>query len=156
MSLKDALERKQRRSVVVPVQTSDPNATMQELQGVAAAIGVARGNGEAEVVASLNERLTQLQAEYETHFASVRMQSLPANEWESATALYQDEAGRFDWATGLPVLLAESCVDPDLRDAAWWKDQLAKDSWSDGDIKALQAAVLHLNTTAMDALIPKD
>lgn len=156
MSLWDDLERKHRRVVVVPVQISDPSTTMRQMQEVAAAVGLARENGELDTVTSLNARLVELQADYERHFTKVRLQSLPAPQWEAATTLYQDEAGRMDWSMALAPLLAESCVDPDLKDAERWEKMLAGDSWSDGDVKAFQAALLHLNVTAMDALIPKD
>jgi hypothetical protein len=60
-----------------------------------------------------------------------------------------------NWAEALAPLLAESCVDPDLRDAQWWAQQLARPEWSEGDTNALQMALLRLNVDAADPQVPK-
>lgn len=151
MSLRAALEAKQRRRAVVPVQTSDPSAVLREIQSISVALGVADEDAKGTLRSQLEDAQTRLAG----HYADVRLAAMPAGQWEAAVTLYGLVDGRVP-PDALAALVAESCVDEDLRDADWWADQLRKDSWSDGDLKALTAALLHLNVIAPDARLPKD
>ena len=164
MSLRDRLEAKQRRRLVVPIQVSDPTADYRDLAGVAHARELAkeRGAGEEEL-AGLQTQMDELAEKVKGHWVAVELQSLSAAEWEIAASNWQtievNEDGPMavmDWAEALAPLLAESCTDPGLKDAGWWAEQLAQEHWSEGDIEALRAAVLRLNVDAAGSQAPKD
>jgi hypothetical protein len=152
MSLREALEAKQRRRAVVPVQITDTSDVLQEMQAVLVALSTAKDEG---VIRQLRLQLEETQQRHRGHFADVKLQSLPPAEWEDAVTLYGLDDGRVPVAA-LAVLVSASCVDDELRDPDWWTEQLAKPAWSDGDLKSLQAALLHLNVSAPDPLVPKD
>jgi hypothetical protein len=151
VSLRAALEAKQRRRAIVPVQVADPSPVLQEIQSIAVALSVA-DEGARE---TLRAQLEDAQARLAQHYADVHLAAMPSGQWEAAVTLYGLVDGRVPMEA-LAALVAESCVDEELRDAEWWTEQLNKDSWSDGDIKSLEATLLHLNVIAPDARLPKD
>lgn len=162
-SLREQLEQKQRRRAVVPVLVSDPNADVAALNGVAVAMQSAREAGDTDTVTSLLAEIEEQTAKVQAHWAQVELQSLPPAEWEAAVGAWQTielqddgPTAVMNWGEGLPALLAVSCIDPDLQEAGWWKEQLASERWSEGDVDALKRAVLTLNIDAAEPRAPKD
>lgn len=164
MSLRDQLAGKVRRRVSVPILVSDFTGDMQELNGAVVALEAARGRqAPEEEMEPLRSLVEELSEKVRSHWAPLELQALHAAEWEIAASNWQTieinddgPVSVMDWTVALPPLLAESCVDPDLRDAEWWAEQLAKPHWSEGDLDALRAAILTLNIDAAGAQAPKD
>ena len=164
MSLRDRLEGKARRRLSVPVQISDPTEDFRDLNGAAVALEAARTrSAPEEELAPLRALVEELSEKVKQHWAPLELQALHAAEWEIAASNWQkievNEDGPvsvMDWTAALPPLLAESCVDPDLKDAEWWAEQLAKPHWTEGDLDALRAAILQLNIDAAGAQAPKE
>ncbi len=162
MSLREQLERKQRRRVVVPVLISDPSQDVATLNGVMVAMNAVH-EGDSDAAQSLKSEVDDLTERIRSHWVDVELQSLPPAEWEAAIGAWQTielqddgPTAVMNWAEGLPALLAVSCTDPDLRDADWWREQLASERWSEGDVDALKRAVLTLNIDAAEPRAPKD
>lgn len=165
MSLREQLERKQRRRAIVPVLVSDHSADVATLNGIMVALNLARSEDkvDADVVALLQSQVDEQTLQVESHWAQVELQSLPPAEWELAVGAWQTIEMQDDgptavmnWTEGLPALLAVSCTDPDLQDAEWWQEQLGSERWSEGDVDALKRAVLALNIDAAEPRAPKD
>lgn len=154
MSLRERIESKRIRRATVPVLISDPSADAQILQGVVAALAGAQQEGREDEATVLAVELERAQAAVSAHWEDVELQALGAVEWNAAAHEYEGEEG-LDWDRALPVLLAESCTDPDAQDAEWWAKQLARPEWSQGDIASLKVALLRLNVDAAPAYIPK-
>lgn len=162
-SLRDQLERKQRRRAVVPVLLSDHSADVADLNGITVALNAAREAGDTPTAEALQPQLDEAAERVKSHWAQVELQSLPPAEWEAAVGAWQTIELRddgptavMDWDAGLPALLALSCTDEGLQDADWWKDQLSSERWSEGDIDALKRAVLTINIDAAEPRAPKD
>lgn len=158
-SLRERLEAKERRRLVQPIQVSDSSEDQQSWLGVTAALQVAQQKHDDERDdAAIKNLQAQLDAAWErvrSHYVDVVLQSMPRADWNAAMHEWQGD-DTIDWAEALAPLLAASCVDEELRDEQWWKEQLARDSWAEGDTDSLKAALLHLNTDALDARYPKD
>lgn len=156
MTLREKLAAKQRRRLVVPVQITDPAEDYNTLRGTVAARAVARAREDNQPgeVEGLDSAVDAALAAVKAHFADVELQSMPADDWEAAMARWSGD-GAIDWPAALASLLAESCVDDDLRDEAWWEELLSGDAWSDGDRDQLKSAILRLNVTAADPTVPK-
>lgn len=157
-SLRDRLEAKQRRRRIVPIQVSDPSQDQAAWVGVAAALEAERRKDEPDpkMLANLQNQLDAAEARTHDHYVDVELQALPAADWETAQAEWVDDDGDMVWAVALAPLLEASCVDEDLRDAGWWREQMARDSWSEGDTHALRGALLELNVYAVESRAPKD
>lgn len=157
MSLREQLEGKHRRRLVVPVQITDPTADQRALGGAVQALRMAesrepRQPGEVEAATAAVEAAS---AAVLGHYAQVEMHSLPRPDWEAAMAQWTGEDG-VDWAQALAPVLAVSCVAEELRDEQWWARMLNSPEWTDGDHDQLKRAVLMLNVTHADPLVPKD
>lgn len=162
MSLKERLEAKQRRRINVPVLISDPAQDQADGMALATALQAALGRDDAPAADRLREQIKEQAEKIAANWAVVELQSMPRDQWRAATATWQTvettEDGPqvvTDWAQALAPLLAESCVDPELRDETWWAGQLARPEWSEGDSNALQLALLQLNVDAVDPQVPK-
>jgi len=157
MSLREQLEAKQRRRLVVPVQITDPAADERTLGGAVQALRLAesRDPRQAGEVEACTAAVTEGSAAVLAHYAQVELQSLPASDWEAAMARWTGEDG-VDWDHALAPLLAVSCVDESVRDEAFWAGLLVTPSWTDGDRDQLKRALLVLNVSAPDPLVPKD
>jgi hypothetical protein len=162
MSLRSRLEEKTRRRLIVPILVSDPSEDQAQMQTLHAAFQAATGAQNAEAAKGYGAELEKVAARVRSHWADVELQAMPRDEWRAATSAWQTvettEDGPqvvTDWALALAPLLAESCVDEDLRDANWWAGQLARPEWSEGDTNALQLALLRLNVDAADPQVPK-
>lgn len=162
MGLRATLEAKRRRTLAVPILVSDPAQDRETLVGISAALALARERAQrdeadeaaAGVAAQIEAQYDDAVAKLRSNWADVALQSLPRGDWEAAQAAYQG-SDTLDWDAALPALLAVSCVDRELQDEAWWREQLAKPEWSEGDINALRIAVLQLNVEAAEPHTPK-
>lgn len=155
MSLRDRIAAKERRRAEVPIQITDPTQDHEAWVAVASALELARqreDNG-AEIErlqAQLDEANERLRANWE----SVTLLAMPPGDWEAAMHQWQGE-DEVNWGEALAPLLAESCEDPELRDAQWWQEQLSRPEWSDGDIATLRMALLQLNVSVLEPRAPK-
>lgn len=160
MSLREQLEQKQRRRLVVPVQITNPAQDQQTWMGVTAALQLEQNKPDEErsdaAVANLQQQMEDAWERTRSHYVDVEMQSMPRADWNAAMSAWQSEEDGIDWAEALAPLLATSVVDESLQDADWWRDQLSRDSWSEGDTNALRLTVLALNVEGMDPRLPKD
>lgn len=161
-SLRARLEEKTRRRLTVPVRVSDPSEDQSHAQTLYTALQAATGAEDADAAKKLEAELEEVAARIRSHWVDVEMQAMPRDEWRAATSAWQTVETTEDgtqvvtnWAEALAPLLAESCVDPELQDAQWWAQQLARPEWSEGDTNALQLALLRLNVDAVDPQVPK-
>lgn len=163
MNLRERLEAKTRRRLQVPVLVSDPSQDQADLSTLLTALRAAQGRDDADAAAVLTVQVTEQAEKVQEHWAMVELQALPRDEWRAVNRVWQTVETTEDgpqvvtnWAEALAPLVAESCVDPDLRDEDWWAEQLAKPGWSEGDTNALQLALLRLNIESVDPQVPKD
>ena len=153
--LRERLAAKARRRLVVPILVSDPSTDQYTLNGAMVALQLAQSREEAQPgeVENLTQAVQEAADAVKGHYVDVHLQALTAADWEAAMAKWTGDT--VDWAAALPPLLAESCVDEELRDEQWWSERLGDDSWSEGDIDALRRALLLLNVSAADPSVPK-
>lgn len=155
MSLRERLEAKQRRRLTVPILVSDPSSDQHVLNGATVALQVAQGReepqpDEIEILRAAQEEAADA---VQSHFAQVELQAMSDPDWEAAMAAWSGD--EIDWAKALAPLLAQSCVAEELQDEQWWSERLADPAWSRGDLDALKAALLRLNVTAANPIVPK-
>lgn len=155
MSLRERLEAKQRRRLTVPILVSDPSVDQHVLNGatVAFQLAQAREAPEPDEIEALRQAQEEASAAVQAHFVEVELQAMSGSDWEAAMAAWSGD--EVDWSAALAPLLAQSCVDEDLRDEQWWSDCLAGEAWSEGDLDALKMALLRLNVTAASPIVPK-
>lgn len=155
MSLRERLEAKQRRRLTVPILVSDPSADQHVLNGAMVALQVAQAREEpqADEIEILGKAQEEAAAAVQSHFADVELQAMSGNDWEAAMAAWSGE--EIDWPKALAPLLAQSCVDAELQDEQWWAERLADPAWSEGDRDTLKMALLRLNVTAANPIVPK-
>jgi hypothetical protein len=155
VSLRERLEAKQRRRLTVPVLVSDPSADQHVLNGAAVALQVAQARDEPEEgeIETLRKAQEDAIAAVQANFVEVEVQAMSSTDWEAAMAAWSGD--EVDWSAALAPLLAQSCVDEELRDEQWWGDCLAGPAWSEGDLDALKMALLRLNVTAASPTVPK-
>jgi hypothetical protein len=160
VTLKDLIAAKQRRTARLPILVGDPRAAAVEVETFRTALRIhqeqAKGRADAghqpdEADRAEEERLRQALKDANDRAAAtvveVEVQALPADEWDAIFGpIEPDENGELDITDLHAALLAASCVDPDLRDEAWWKEQLARDDiWSKGDRMTITNVLLQLN-----------
>ena len=159
MGLRDLIEGKQRRTAKVPILIGNPSAAAGEVATfqVALAAHLAEIDGKKRAgkkpTKADQDREKQLRADLEESMqrqaalvVDVEVQSLPEDEWEAALATLPEEArDSYELNDILAVLLAASCVDPELQDAGWWTEQLKRPTWTDGDKSAISRTLLELN-----------
>lgn len=157
--LRERLEAKDRRKLTQPIQVSDSTEDQQTWMGVAAALQLAQSKPDEErddaAITNLLKQLDDAHTRVRSHYVDITLQSMPRDDWNAAMHEWDDEDS-IRWPEALAPLLAASCVDEELQDEEWWKEQLARDTWSEGDTSALKAALLRLNVDALDARYPKD
>lgn len=157
MSARERLAAKQRRRLVVPIQITDPTEDYNILRGTMAALQAAEARGEDTQpgeVEGLATTAADALASVKAHYCDVALQAMEATLWEQAMARWSG-GDSIDWPAALSPLLAASCVDPDLQDEAWWHEVLGQPAWSEGDRDQLKSALLRLNVTAADPIVPK-
>jgi hypothetical protein len=122
-----------------------------------AALAQARGRDPVDEVevADLARQVAEAETAVESHSELVELQALPDAEWEAGQTECLDGDGDVDWSRALPLLLAASCVDEDLKDADWWAETLTGEAWTAGDRDMLKMTLLRLNVFAPDPRLPK-
>jgi hypothetical protein len=164
-SLREQIEAKQRRTSRLSILVGDAEAAQVEVQTFRAALQVhqeqikgksdaARAKGETyeptEEETAQQERLRADLADAVSRangtVAVVELQALEPDDWDALFGPVEPgEDGDYDLADIHAAALAASCTDPDLRDEAWWKEQLSRPIWSKGDRAAISAKLLELN-----------
>lgn len=156
-SLRERIEAKARRTAKLPILLGDVTAAtaavteaLRQLQNHQAA----KPEGPDEAYEAEDKRLRdaveQAVREQQELVVYVDLQALPADEWEAVFGpIEPDENGEISLDEVRAALLAASCVDEDLRDEAWWEEQLARPEWSKGDKLAINNTLLDLNHSAM-------
>lgn len=124
MSLRDRLAAKQRRHVSVPVQVSDPTDDVQRVAAARALLLAAQADpARADELPDLERAEAQAAAALAAHVVVVKFAQLPDDDFEALVAAHTGNDG-INQVTLLPALAAACAVDEDLRDEAWWAEQL--------------------------------
>lgn len=159
-SLRERIEAKERRKATFPMQVGDAAAAQAQVQMARAALDVhqkqVKGRRdeqggqptepEAKRTIVLRGVLKEAKDRLAATVADIELLSLPDDVWDRVLGgAPEDEAGDIDLDDVRAELLAESCVDPDLQDAAWWEQQMARPEFSKGDKIALNNTLLALN-----------
>src|SRR3546814_1674833 len=71
--------------------------------------------------------------------------SVEPDEFEKLLAEHTDADGELDVETFRPILAAACATDPELKDPAWWAEQMASAKWALGEREALYVACWRLN-----------
>lgn len=162
MGLRDLIEAKQRRTATHPILVGNPSAAAAEIKQLTGELmehmrslaakkkaGKKPTKADTDREAKITAALEAAQARRAEMTVDIELQSLPEDEWEAAIADLPEEArDSYDLSAILSVLTAASCTDPELQDADWWAEQLAKPTWTDGDKSSLSSTLLSLNVFA--------
>lgn len=164
-SLRDRIEQKARRTAAFPLQLGDVAAAAAEAalhrgvldayqQSVKARIaehGGQQTDAEQKRILQLQGALREAKAREVDCVVLVELQSLPDDEWDAILgAAPEDEDGSINLDGVRAELLAASCTDESLRDAAWWQAQLDDPKFSKGDKLAINNTLLRLNLNTPD------
>ena len=157
-TLRERLAAKKRRSIVVPIQLEHADEREQELL-VQWAEAVAReAKGEVELADSpADALLEQINEARDGRHVDVRFTAMDGEVWEKVVAEHPSPEGEdagMDWLAALPVVAAVCCDDESMQDDDPWAELLAV--MSHGERLTLWNALLHLNTDAPAAHVPKD
>jgi type IV secretory pathway VirJ component len=152
-SLRQLIESKARRTASLPILVGDAEGAamavavaVQALQEHLAAAGDDPGDEQRAAEQTLRDGVKQALAAQRETVIEVRLQALPDDEWDAIFGdIEPDEDGEISLDDFRAVLLAASCVDEELRDAAWWESQLARPEWTKGDKLAINNLLLGLN-----------
>ena len=154
-SLRERLAAKAARRVTHPIATREPLVEYEAFQRATVALSMHPPKGDdghdpKELGKLVKERNAARDA-YQEIFVDVTFEALPANVYETLLESYidpdsDDDELVSDWTVLLPELVAASCVDEDLRDVDWWREQLGKPAWSAGDLLDLRVLLVRLNT----------
>jgi hypothetical protein len=159
VSLRAQLEAKARRRIVVPIPITDPgDEARRRAEQAQATLTIARTAGvDGDRLHELELAATAAAALLAEHTVPVELLALPAADWEALrnAHLPADEREDLDWTALLPAALAACAADESLQDEDWWRERLADDAWSDGDLLALRRAVINVNQWAPQAYLPK-
>lgn len=160
-SLRSLIEAKSRRTATFPLAVGNVVVAAAEVSRAQAALDEhlsherepAESTEEAlrfeERTSELREALATAEEAAASTVVLIEVQALPSDEWEELFGpLVPDESGEVPLDSCRAEMLAASCVDPDLQDAAWWREQLARPSWSKGDKVAADWLLVNLNNTS--------
>ena len=160
-SLRTRLESKRRRRVVFPVQITDPSEALEELAAARRRLTLLeftdRPEDDDEMVAA-RAAVDEAQAAHDEHYAHVEFQSIPSADLEALMAAHRkpDNPEETDYEAIAAPLAAASAIDEDLRDEAWWAEQLARHEWTLGEKGKLASALIDINYRSPDPAVPKD
>jgi alkylation response protein AidB-like acyl-CoA dehydrogenase len=164
VSLRDRIAAKTRRTATLPLAVGDVAgaaaavATLQAALDVhMAAVRERVAGGEEEADAD-RQRATELRAQLASArsrqvdtVALVELLALTSDQWEAVVSTARrDEDGDIDLEDVLGELLAASCTDADLQDAAWWTEQLHRPEYTRGDRLAIVNSLIALNLHTPD------
>lgn len=169
MSLRDRIEAKAARTVLLPLQVGDSAGAAAEVTTIREALGihnqllaqrVAEGGEETEEdrtrAESLREQLNAARQREAETVVMVELQALAPDVWDQILERLPEGEDGVDLTEVRAALLAESCVDPDLRDEEWWAEQLARPVYSKGDLLSINTMLLRLNLNVPDGRQGKD
>lgn len=150
-SLRERLAAKAARRVTHPIATREPLAEYEAFQAATVALSLHPQDGDAKQLANLVKARNKARDAYAAIFVEVEFEALPADVYEQLLESHidpesDDDELVGDWPELLPELVAASCVDEDLRDVDWWREQLGKPAWSAGDLLDLRILLIRLNT----------
>lgn len=164
-SLRNRIEAKARRTATFPLQVGDTAAAAAEVAVCRAALelyqeqvkgridahGGPQTDEEQKRTLVLRGQLKEARDREAETVALVEIQALPDDEWDAILGeAPEDEAGDIDLNDVRALLLAASCTDPELQDATWWEQQLARPEYSKGDKLAITNTLLRLNLNTPD------
>lgn len=163
-SLRSRIEAKARRRVVYPVQVTDPTAAAAALAEAERLVALYTATTASDGASDEDrERLAKAEAlrdaartQHAEHYVEVTFQALSPADFEALAAGYRDDEGDLDTANLGAPLAAACAVDEDLRDEAWWAEQLAGGAWNTAEVSVLTTTLLQLNYSSPSALVPKD
>lgn len=153
MGLRERLEGKAPRTVVVQIPVGDPPEDLRRRvnadvdQAVTAQFSVSLKDSPispdlAEQVVETARASVEELAEF---YVPVELRAMPAPEWDALQTRHTTNGDDVDEDAWLPDVLAASCTDPDLQDAEWWARQLKGEGWTVGELLHLRATVVKLN-----------
>lgn len=164
MSLRARIEAKERRTAAFPLQVGDVAAAAAAVQTHRAALdahlavlrqrteaGTPAGEADHERTEQLRQQLADAKARQTDTVVLIELQALEPDVWDAVFGdAPQDDDGDVDLDDVRGALLAASCVDPELRDEAWWETQLARPEYSKGDKLAINHTLITLNLNTPD------
>jgi hypothetical protein len=158
--LRSRLEAKARRTCTVPVQVEDPGPARARVLAAQRAYITAEleAAGDETKTAARDEAkaaLEDAQAAEAACFVEVEFAALADDDMEAVVARYQRPDGEVDRRKATPVLAAACAVDEDLRNEAWWAEQLARPEWAQGEALDLYRRLLDLNWRTPPESLPK-
>src|SRR5687768_6944521 len=89
MSLRQRLEEKQRRRLVVPIRVSDPAEDQAAAETLQAALSVAAAADDAGTVENLSKQLTETAERIRSHWAEVELEAMSRDQWREVTSAWQ-------------------------------------------------------------------
>jgi len=168
VSLKERLAAKKRRTVTVPVQVSDPGPAREVYEQAERQLTLLQLTHDASADdgskdrAALKRKLSSAKksrdtarAEYLEHFEEVEFQAADPDDTERILGEHLDKDGEWDESTACAPLAAVCAVDEELRDEAWWTEQLTSGAWSAGERGRLWTALLGINISMPPENLPK-
>lgn len=165
-TLRERLAAKKRRTTVQPIQLEGPSEREGELvvEYAEAAAAEVAGKKPARPSDDILAEVTELR---DARYVDAEFTAMEPKVWESIVAQYPSPEGRdagMDWRRAMPVVAAICCTDESMQDDELWLDVLegpARDDgtrpglWSHGELISMWNALLHLNTDAPAAHVPK-
>lgn len=156
-SLRERLEAKARRRVTIPVQVAeDPAEVARFVEGARALLSTLRHTEppDDKAISSAEVALTAAEEALAACWVHIPFQALLPADMEALLAEHATTGTDEDDRVILPHLAAECVLDPDLRDAAWWHDQITG-VWSYGERTKFTADLFALNYSAASGNVPK-
>jgi hypothetical protein len=161
VSLRERIEAKRRKTATLPLAVGDAAAAAAEVATFQAALDAhlaasperaAAGGGEDQAASDLEQtgrlsaQLAEARARAADTVALVELVALPSDQWEAiASTAKRDDDGDIELEDVLGELLAASCTDESLQDAAWWTEQLHRPEYTRGDRLAVVNVLIGLN-----------
>lgn len=158
--LRARLEAKHRRTCTVPVQVDDPGPARARVEAarhayVMAELAASQDDTKAAARDDAQAALAAAQEDEAACYVPVEFAALPDDDMEAIVARHQRPDGEIDRKAATPVLAAACAVDEDLRDEAWWAQQLATPAWAQGEALDLFRRLLDLNWRTPPESLPK-
>lgn len=163
-TLRNRLEAKKRRRIVVPIQVESPEnaaASLVAAQNVLLGLEAIGKPEDDEAVLAATRRVAEATEEHKSCFVDVEFQSIPPADMEALAAMYRktdddDDDDGIDLLKIVAPLAAASAVDESLQDEGWWTEQLAQDTWTHGEKMSLAGDLININYRSPAARVPKD
>lgn len=152
MSARDRIEGKKRRTSIFHVPLQDPTEPEQALEDAQTFLTAARAKDAKSATDAPSQATLEAQAVYDGALARVQecfepveLASMEPEAFEELIAEHVDADGEADSDALRPILAAACATDPELKDPAWWAEQLDSEKWALGEREALYVACWRLN-----------